>query len=328
MNQARFAVTLALTLLAAPFAVEAQQAEKVYQVGLLSIGGDPTTWRFQYKPFIEGMSELNYVEGRNLVIKPAFGDGKAERLGALVAELVSAKVDVIVASGGREVTRAKLMTSTIPIVMWLVPDPVGQGLVASLARPGGNVTGLSGMDAELGGKRLQLLKQVVPGASRVAVLWNATNPYMGLVLRGTEAAARELGVQLQSLQIRAPEDIDRAFETAIKGGANAITVVEDVLIFPHRARIAALAAQSRLPAIYSFRESVEAGGLMSYATSLADLRRHTTIYVDKILRGAKPGDLPIEQPTKFELVINLKTAKTLGLTIPPSVLARADEVIE
>jgi putative ABC transport system substrate-binding protein len=294
-----------LGLLAAPLAAEAQQTEKVYQVGLLSIAGDPTTWRAQYQPFIEGMSKLNYVEGRNLVIRPAFGDGKTERLGALVAGLVSAKVDVIVASGGREATRAKRATSTIPIVMWLVPDPVRQGLVASLARPGGNVTGLSGMDAELAGKRLQLLKQVVPGASRVAVLWNATNPYMGLVLRGTEAAARELGVPLQSLQIRAPEDIDGAFEAAIKGGANALTVVEDVLIFPHRARIAALAAKSRLPAIYSFRESVETGGLMSYAASLADLRRHTTIYVDKILRGAKPADLPVEQPTKFELVINL-----------------------
>ncbi len=320
-------VTLALGILAAPLAAEAQQAQKVPRIGTLW-GNSISTSAHLLEAFRRGLRELGYVEGQNIAIEHRSAEGKWERLPDLAAELVRLKVDVIVTAGTPTALAAKQATRMIPIVMAFTADPIESGLVASLARPGGNVTGLSGMDTELGGKRLQLLKQVVPGASRVAVLSNPTNPYIGLVLRGTEAAARVLGVQLQPLEIRAPEDIERAFEAAIKGDANALTVVEDVLIFTHRARIAALAAKSRLPAIYSFRESVEAGGLMSYAANLADSYRRAAIYVDKILKGAKPADLPVEQPTRFELVINLKTAKALGLTIPQSVLIRADQVIE
>jgi putative ABC transport system substrate-binding protein len=320
-------VILALGLLAAPLAADAQPPPKVPRIGILWASPISANAHLR-EAFRQGLRELGYVEGQNVAIEFRYAEGKLERLPDLAAELVRLKVDVIVATNTPTALAAKQATRTIPIVVSVSGDPVESGLVASLARPGGNVTGLSLMVPELAGKRLQLLKEVVPGTSRVAVLSNPTNPYTGLVVRETQAAARVLGVQLQPLEVRAAEDIDRAFQAAIRGRANALIVVDDGLVFTHRARIVALAAKSRLPAIYPFREPVEAGGLMSYATNLADSNRRAATYVDKILKGAKPADLPVEQPTRFELVINMKTAKSLGLTIPQTVLIRADHVIQ
>ena len=279
--------------------------------------------------FRQGLRDLGYVEGRNIVIEYRYADEKYERLPALAAELVRLKVDVIVSHGTPGPLAAKQATSAIPIVMTSAGDPVASGLVSSLARPGGNVTGLSLMVPELGGKRVQLLKEILPGLSRVAVLWNAANPYASLVVREMEIAATTLGVQLQSLVVRGPDDFEGALAAATTGRAGALTAVEDPLTITKRTQIVDFAAKSRLPAIYGVKEFVDAGGLMSYGAHLADLyRRAAATYVDKILKGAKPADLPVQQPTKFEFVINLKTAKALGLTIPQSVLLRADEVIQ
>ncbi len=321
-----FISILALGLLAAPLAAAAQPPTKVPRIGIL--WPSPISAVAHYlEAFRQGLRELGYVEGQNIAIEFRSAEGKWERLPDLAAELVRLKVDVIVVNTPAALA-AKQATRTIPIVMAVSSDPVGDGLVASLARPGGNVTGSSMMAPELGGKRLQLLKEVVPRASRVAVLSNPTLPYTGRVVREIRAAARVLGVRLQSLEIRAPEDIDRAFEAAIRGRASALMVVDDPLMFVHRARILALASKSRLPAIYPWRDPVDAGGLMSYAANLADSFRRAATYVDKILKGAKPADLPVEQPTRFELVINMKTAKALGLTFPQSILIRADQVIQ
>ena len=318
-------VALALGVFAAPAAADAQPP-KVPRIGILW-PSPISAIAHNFEAFRQGLRELGYVEGQNIAIEFRSAEGKWERLPDLAAELVRLRVDVIVTNTPAALA-AKQATRTIPIVMAVSGDPVGDGLVASLARPGGNVTGLSLMVPELGGKRLQLFKEVVPRASRVAVLSNPTVPYTGRVVREMQAAAGVLGVQLQLLESRSPEDIDRAFEAAIRGRASALMVVDDPLIFTHRARILALASKSRMPAIYPWREFVDAGGLMSYAANLADSFRRAAAYVDKILKGTKPADLPVEQPTKFELVINLKTAKALGLTIPPSVLLRADRVIE
>ena len=326
VRSSAFVAVLALGIFLAPLAAHAQQPARVPRIGILTPGISERLHLFE--AFRQGLRELGYVEGQNISLEFRSAEGNFERLPDLAAELVRLKVDVIAAFTTPASLAAKQATKTIPIVMGPVGDPVGTGLVASLARPGGNVTGLSLIAPELAGKRLQLLKEIVPGASRVAVLSNPTVPYTGLAVRETETAARTLGVQLQPLEIRAPEDIDRAFEAAIRGRASALTVIEDPLVLRHRVRIVALAAKSRLPAIYGFREVVEAGGLMSYAANLSDLYRPAAIYVDKILRGAKPADLPVEQPMRFELVINLKTAKALGLTIPQSVLIRVDQVIQ
>ncbi len=321
-----FPVALALGILSAPLAADVQPPPKVPRIGILW-PSPISVIAHNLEAFRQGLRELGYVEGQNIAIEFRSAEGKWERLPDLAAELVRLKVDVIVANTPAALA-AKQATRTIPIVMAVSGDPVGDGLVASLARPGGNVTGLSLMVPELGGKRLQLLKEVVPRASRVAVLWNPAVPFTGRVVREMEAAARVLGVQLQPLEIRAPEDIDRAFEAAIRGRASALNVVDDPLVFAHRARILALAAKSRLPAIYPWREFVDAGGLMSYAANLADSFRRAATYVDKILKGTKPADLPVEQPTRFELVINMKTARALGLTFPPSIMVRADQVIQ
>jgi putative ABC transport system substrate-binding protein len=317
---------LVLAILGASLAVDAQQAGKVARIGYLS-PGSPTSAPHIDEAFRQGLRELGYVEGQNIVIEYRWAEGRAERLPDLAAELVNLKVDVIVAGGTPAPLAAKHATSTIPIVMATAGDPVGSGLVASLARPGENVTGLSAISPELGGKRLQFLKEVIPGVSRVAVLWNAANPYAVLVWRQTEAAARTLGVQVQSLAVRGPDDFENALPAAIKWGAGALIVVEDPLTYIHRMRIADFAARNRLPWIDGYREYAEAGALMAFGPNLADLYRRAATYVYKILKGAKPADLPVEQPTKFELVINLKTAKALGLTIPESVLVLADEVI-
>ena len=327
LNPLWLLVTLALGFLVASLAVDAQQPGKVARIGYLSPGSPTTFTRFD-EAFRQGLRELGYVEGQNIVIEYRWAERRDERLPDLAAELVSLKVDVIVAGGTPAPLAAKHATRTIPIVMSTAGDPIGSGLVASLARPGGNVTGLSARSPELGGKRLQLLKEVVPGVSRVAVLWNAANPYAALVVRETEAAARTLGVQVQSLEVRGPDDFENALPAAIRGRAGALIVVGDPLLFSYRMRIADFAARNRLPAAYNLREFAEAGGLMAYGENLADLYRRAATYVDKILKGAKPADLPVEQPTKFELVINLKTAKALRLTIPQSVLIRADEVIQ
>jgi putative ABC transport system substrate-binding protein len=278
--------------------------------------------------FPQALRELGWIEGKNVVFETRYADDRLDRLPELAAELIRLKVDLIVTYGTLAPLAAKRATATIPIVMSSAGDPLGSGLVASLARPGGNVTGLSMMVPEMGGKRLQMLKQVLPGVSRVAILWNAANPYPALVFRQTEGAARGLGIQLQSLEVRSPGDFHRALEAAARQRAAALLTVEDPLIVGQRTQILDFTAKNRLPAMHGLREFVEVGGLMSYGVSLADLRRRSAGYVDRILKGAKPGDLPIEQPTKFELVINLKTAKALGLTIPPSLLQRADQVIE
>jgi putative tryptophan/tyrosine transport system substrate-binding protein len=319
----------AVALLAAPLAAEAQQAGKVPRIGYLATNLAAALHLLE--AFRQGLRDLGYVEGRNLVIEYRSAEGKPERLPALAAELVALKVDVIVAPGTLGALAAKQATRTLPIVFPVAVDPVTSGIVTSLARPGGNVTGLSFFGPELVGKCLEQLKQAVPGVSRVAVLWQPG----GLgertekdMLKGAEVAAPALGVRLQFVEARGREDFDRAFSDMTRARAGALSVLGSVMFVNERRRLVDLAAKNRLPAVYAQREFVDAGGLMSYGADVADLSRRAAKYVDKILKGAKPGDLPIEQATKFELVINLKTAKALGLTIPPALLLRADQVIE
>ena len=323
--------TLLLGALFSPVAAEAEQAAKIVRIGYLGFdraAGDPR----QREAFLQGLRDLGYVEGRNLVIEWRDAEGKPERLPALAAELVALKVDVIMTEGGtRGVLAAKQATRTLPIVFPLVGDPIAEGLVTSLARPGGNVTGLSGVSPELVGKSLELLKQAVPGVSRVAFLLKPdAMPDRAKKdrLKAADVAARALGVRLQVVEARGPEDFDRAFSDMTRARAGALAVLGTPVFNNERRRLVDLAAKNRLPTVYSFRLYVEAGGLMSYGPDLPDLFRRSATYVDKILKGATPGDLPVEQPTKFELVINLRAAKALGLTIPQSVLARADHVVE
>jgi putative ABC transport system substrate-binding protein len=308
--------------------VEAQQPTKIPRIGYLG-ANFPTTNPARIEAFRQGLRELGYVEGKNIGIEYRYAEEKLDRLPALAAELVRLKVYVIV-TGGSTVTRAaKEATSTIPIVMLQDNDPVGSGFVTSLARPGGNITGLASLRSELSGKRLELLKETVPRLSRVAVFGTSTDPANVPSLRETELAAGTLGVKVQYLDVLSPKDIETAFRAAGKGRADAVLVlVTGPVANSRRTEFAQLAVKSRLPAIYYQREYVEAGGLMSYGVSVTDLDRRAATYVDKILKGAKPADLPVEQPTKFELVINLKAAKQIGLTIPPNVLARADKVIK
>lgn len=268
------------------------------------------------------------MEGENVVFERRYAENRLERLPEMAADLVRLNVDVIVAGGTLAPLAAKRATSTIPIVMVNAGDPLGTGLVASLARPGGNVTGMSLMAPELGGKRLELLKELLPRLAGVAVLWNAANPYSALVFKQVRAASGTLGIEVQSLELRSPDDFDGAFETVRRQHPDALMIVEDPLTFNHRNRIADFAVGQQLPSLSGLSEFAVAGGLMSYGANQADLYRRAAGYIDKILKGAKPADLPVQQPTKFELVINLKTAKALGITIPPSLLARADEVIE
>jgi len=328
--RAIFVVALGFALLAAPVPSHGQQPAKVYRIGWLG-GVGPTTPEFQrqWGGFAEGFRECGYIEGRDFVIEPRWTGGQVERSPSLAAELVSLKVDIIVAVGNPRAFAAKQATSAIPIVMVYALDPVTAGLVASLAHPGGNVTGVT-MDAglEILGKQLQLLKEAVPTVSRVAVLSYAVSSVNPAILREIQAAAKALGVTPQSYEVRDPTELDGAFPAMTKARADALLVMPHAFIYAHARRIAALAAQSRLPAMYAFRETVEAGGLMAYAVDVPDMFRRAATYVDKILKGAKPADLPVERPTKFELVINLTTAKALGLTIPQSLLSRADEVIQ
>ncbi len=324
MSRLVLASTLALALLAAPLAAGAQPARKVARVGFLTNIAIPVDLLAAFR---EGLRELGYREGQNLVVEYRSAEGRYERLLDLAAELVRLDVDVIVAGGTPAPIAARRATSTIPIVITNHGDPVGSGLVASLARPGGNVTGLSIVTPELFGKHLQLLKEAVPRISRVAVLSNPSNPIHGRMSREAEAAARSVDVQLRILEARAPSDLARAFSAMTRQKAGALIILGDAMFFEQRRRIAESALGSRLPAMAAQREFAEAGSLMAYGANLRENVRRAATYVDKILKGAKPADLPVEQPTKFELVVNLRTAKALGLTIPPSVLLRADEVI-
>ena len=320
-------VLLVLGLLAAPLAAEAQPTPgKTARIGYLSLRSGPEHFE---EAFRQGLRELGYVEGQNISVEYRWADWKPDRIPALAEELVRLKVDVIVFAGGGTVTLlAVKAVKTIPVVFLTGGDPVSAGLVASLHRPGGNLTGVSLLTSELNAKRLELLKQAVPGVSRVAVLVNPTRSTAGAVLKGLEGAARTLKVKLQVLEARDPQAIDGAFAAMKRERADALLVANDPMLFAQRERIVGLAAKSRLPGIFEWREFAEAGGLLSYGTSVADMYRRLATYVDKILKGAKPADLPVEQPTTFEFVINLKTAKALGLTIPPSLLGRADQVIQ
>jgi putative ABC transport system substrate-binding protein len=312
-----------------PIRVGAQQpAGKIHRIGYLGSGSFAAVPHLD-EAFRQGLHELGWVEGQNIVIDYRFAGGEFDRLPDLAAELVRLNVNIIVAGATPSSAAAKKATDTIPIVMIAAGDPVGVGLIKSLARPGGNVTGLSfSVGMETFGKGLELLKEAVPYARRVAVLSNPANPNQPLAISGISSVAKSLGVELQLLEARDGNQFGGAFEAMAKEHASALLVVADTIYINNRKRLVDLAATSRLPVAYGYKEHVEAGGLISYGPSLSDLWRRAAIFVDKILRGAKPADLPVEQPTKFELVINLKSAKALGLTIPPTMLARADEVIE
>jgi len=318
---------IALTFAFGGVVAQAQQPTKVPRIGYLT-GTSVSAIAARSEAFRQGLREFGYVEGKNIVIEWRSAEGKPERMSELATELVRLKVDLIVSPGGAPTTRAaKEATVTIPIVMAQDGDPVGSGFVASLARPGGNITGLSTLAPEISGKQLELLKEIVPRLSRAAVLGTSTRPGTAQQLRETELAAGAFGVKLQYLDVLVPKDIETVFRAASKGRADAVLVLGGPLFTFQRTQFVELAAKSRLPAIYPSPEFVEAGGLMTYSVSRTDLHRRAATYVDKILKGAKPADLPVEQPTKFELAINLKIAKQIGLTIPPNVLARADKVI-
>jgi putative ABC transport system substrate-binding protein len=327
MSKKVVGLAICAVFLALSFPLRAQQTKKVPRIGILPPG--PISERVHlWEAFRQGLRELGYVEGQNITLVFPSGEVKPERLPHLAAELVSLKVDVIVAAATVAVQAAKEATKTIPIVTPITTDPVETGLVASLARPGGNITGLSYMSSDLSGKRVDLLKEVVPKVSRIAVLSSPSSVNAPPQMRETEAAARSLGVQLQPLEVRGLDDFERVFQAATKERAGALITLDDAFVFTHRTRIVKLAAKSRLPAIYGFREFVDAGGLMSYAANLSEMYRRAATYVDKILKGTKPADLPVEQPIKFEFIVNLKAAKQIGLTIPPNVVARADKVIK
>ena len=319
------AVTLALGVLAAPIVLGAQQTGKVYRIGVLSPGASPPG---PLEAFREGLRDLGYVDGQTVVIEWRFADGKNERLPTLADELVRLKVDVIFAVNTPAAWAAKKATTTIPIVIARLADPEKTGLVPSIARPGGNITGLSSIAEEVSAKRLEILKQALPRVSRIAMLFNADNPGHLLVVRETERASTQLGLQLQTLGVRGPGDLPGAFQAVARGHAGALFVMDDVRITSLKVPILDQAAKHSLPVFAQYQEFAEAGALLTFAHKLSDEYRQAAYYVDRILRGAKPADLPIQQPMKYELIINLKAAKALGLTIPQSLLLRADQIIE
>jgi putative ABC transport system substrate-binding protein len=318
------AVIMMLGVIVAPLATEGQLAGKLYRIGALSGTSETPVWEGLW----QGLRELGWVEGQNLVVERRFAEGRFERLPDLAAELVRLRVDVIVAGTNRAAFPARRATSTIPIVGVAVHDAVGTGLVASLARPGGNITGVESMAPELDAKRLELLREISPKILNVAILYNPGDPAMQLHRRHTEAAAQTLSISVRALEIRDPQDFDGVFAVLAKERPDALLVFTDPFIFRHRKPIVEFTIKNRLPAVYEFKEFVDLGGLTAYGPSLKGMGYRAATLVDKILKGAKPGDLPVEQPTKFDLIINLGTAKALGLTIPPSVLARADEIIQ
>ena len=320
-------VGLTLALLLAPLASDAQQTGTVYRIGFL--GNSTAALEANLVgPFREGLRDLGYDEGRNVLIEYRWAEGKYERFPALIAELIALKVDVIVTAGTPATLAVKKATTSVPLVMVAVGDPVGTGIVASLNRPGGNITGLTSISPELEGKRLELLREVVPKLSRVAVLWNPVSPFQVIAEKEVRAAAQVLRMNVLSLGVRTPEELKDALAAIARERPGALLVLADRLFLHNRARIMEFAAQNRLPGVHAYRELVEAGGLMSYGPSYAGMHKRAATYVDKILRGASPADLPVERPATFELVVNLKAAKALGLTMPQSVLLRATEVIQ
>jgi putative tryptophan/tyrosine transport system substrate-binding protein len=329
MSKKVVGLAICAVLLVLDIPTNAQQAKKVPRIGYLSSSADPYTPEPRFEAFRQGLRDLGYIEGKNILFESRYAEGKQDRFPSLVAELVELKVDVLLLTTLPAIRAAKQATKTTPIVMVTVQDPVATGLVDSLAHPGGNVTGLTTLMRDLGGKRLELLKEVVPRISRAGVLWDGEDVGSVIALKEYETAARALKIQLQSLEVRGPTpDFEGAFETAAKGRANALINVRSPMIYRYPKQIADLAIKRRLPLMCEGSQHVEAGGLMSYSANDADLYRRAATYVDKILKGTKPADLPVEQPTKFELVINLKTAKQIGLIIPQSVLFRADRVIK
>ncbi len=324
MDRRAFILATTGGLLAAPLA-EGQQLGRVPRIGVLAPGSPPLE---HFDAFRKGLRELGYAEGQTIILESRWDEGNTARHASMVADLIRLKVDIIVAGTTPTALAARKATRTIPIVMAAIADPVGAGLVTSLARPGGNITGMSLISAELSGKRIGILKEAMPSISRIAVLWNPMNPNTVGLLHDTKGASQSLGIQVQVLEVRNGAEIDAAFQSALKGGAQALVTVQDALFTLQRARIAELARKRRIPTMSGESGFAAAGGIMNYGPNIADPWRHAATFVDKILKGAKPGDLPVEQPEKFELVINLKTAKALGLTIPPSLLARADQVIE
>jgi putative ABC transport system substrate-binding protein len=320
-------ILIAVVLLVLGVIAEAQEPKKVPRIGVILPAFSSVSLPFM-AAFREGLHDLGYTEGKNIVIEDRYADGKEDRLPALAAELVHLKVDIIMVGGGNATLAAKNATKTVPIVMGTASDPVGTGLVASLARPGGNITGSTLINPDLSGKRLELLKETIPKLKHVAVLIHRDNPAATLMLKETETAAQSLGLQLQILEVRGSNELENAFGVAKKGRAEAMNVLSSAFLGAERKKIVELASKGQLTAMYVDRQFVESGGLMSYGANIADQFRRAATYVDKILKGAKPADLPIEQPTKFELIINLKAAKQIGLTIPPNVLVRADKVIK
>ena len=327
MRKKVIGLTLGATVFALSVSVEAQQPKKVPRIGFLT-ATSASSQAPRLEAFRQGLKDLGYFEGKNITIEYRFAEEKLDRVANLAADLVHLKIDMIVTGGGTSTRAAKEATATIPIVMGFDNDPVGSGFVASLARPGGNITGLSTLSPEISGKQLELLKEIVPKLSRVAVFGSSIAPGNAQALKEIEVAAEAFGVKLQHPEVRDPKDIETAFGAASKGRADAVLVLPSPITLSQRRQVVDLAAKSRLPAIYWATEFVEAGGLMTYSVSFTDLFRRAATYVDKILKGAKPADLPVEQPRKFELIINLKAAKQIGLTVPPNVLARADRVIK
>jgi putative ABC transport system substrate-binding protein len=324
MNRRAFVVALGAVLVA-PFGAEAQPAGKVWRIGVLSPGSPPPG---PLEALRQGLRDLGYEDGRNVTIEWRFASAANDRLRDLAEELVRLRVDVIVAINTQASLAAKRVTTTTPIVIARVSDPVRTGLVASFARPGGNITGLTSFADELSGKRLALTKEILPTLSRLAMLWDAGNPGIEVAVRAMERASPQFGVQLYNHAVKTADDFRAAFEEMTRQRVSAVFVFDDVLLATHKRQILDWATKNRLPVISMYTELAEVGGLMAYGPNIPDIYRRAATYVDKILKGAKPGDLPIDQPTKFELVINVKTAKALGLTIPPSLLLRADQVIE
>jgi ABC-type uncharacterized transport system substrate-binding protein len=328
MDRRAFITGVGGSILAAPLAVDGQQTGKVYRIGYLTVPSRETAQGVA-NSFQLGLRDLGWIQGQNVVVDYRFAESNVDRLPDLAAELVRLKADVIVAGANAAVTAAKDATGTIPIVMFLAVDPVGSGLVASLARPGGNVTGLtSTAGSEIFGKQLQILKSAFPRVSRVGVLVNDASPLYARLRREIEVATQELGLQRQMVVVRGAADFEGAFAKLIAARVDAVFVSADSMFYQHRVRLVKLVAKTRLPAMWGLREYAQAGGLMAYSTDLDELARRAAIFVDKILKGAKPADLPVEQPTKFELIVNLKTAKALGLTIPQTLLFQANQVIE
>ncbi|HEU5153210.1 MAG TPA: ABC transporter substrate-binding protein [Gemmatimonadales bacterium] len=319
--------SVVVPLLVAPLVAGAQPVGTVHRIGFL---GNSTAALEAHlvEPFRDGLRDLGYLEGRNALIEYRWAEGRYERFPALIAELIALKVDVIVTAGTPATQAVKMATTSVPLVMVAVGDPVATGLVASLRRPGGNITGLTSISEDLEGKRLELLREVLPAVSRVAVLWNPENQSLLAELKEIRAAAQVLGMNVQAMKVRTPGELDETFKAIVRERPEALLVMADRLFLHNRQRIMDFATKQRLPGVYAYRELVEAGGLMSYGPSYPGMHRRAAYFVDRILKGAKPADLPVERPTKFELLVNLKAAKALGLTIPPSVLQRADQVIE